>query len=279
MEKKVKNIINELLALEPSLKGKEDELKKVIEAMIYIKPNIDLSPDFRDSLKKKLEAQISSKIYKKKAKFDYAMISKFIWTFIAWWALIASAFVFGIIPNNFWKIDEPSVNISTFMDNSISDSPEDSFDTMISESIYEAKKSLKRESNFEKSLPMLNSIVEEKFEVQNGKINYIFDWDFDLPKEGVFYEIKVSEFPFVDNVEANNFEVTLTKKDILDKIKGMKDINYGWENLNIKLKNPVVKLVKNGENIISSLVFYTEIGQKKSGVYQREHIIIPLNEK
>jgi superfamily I DNA and RNA helicase len=61
MEKNIKNILEELYLVDPSLREKEEELKKIIEAMLKVKPNIKIDENFKESLKGKIFEKITSK--------------------------------------------------------------------------------------------------------------------------------------------------------------------------------------------------------------------------
>ena len=65
MENNIKNILDELYKIDPNLREKEENLIKIIEEMIILKPNIKVNQNFKNELREKLYSQIVTKKYQK----------------------------------------------------------------------------------------------------------------------------------------------------------------------------------------------------------------------
>jgi hypothetical protein len=81
MEKNVKNILEELYLIDPSLREKEDELKKIIKTMMEIKPNVEIDEKFKENLRNKVFEKITSKKienYNSKGKTNLFQIFSYI---------------------------------------------------------------------------------------------------------------------------------------------------------------------------------------------------------
>lgn len=57
---KIKNIIEELVQLDPNLAGKEEEIKKIIEDFVALRPIVNYDENFKSDLRSKLQTLISS---------------------------------------------------------------------------------------------------------------------------------------------------------------------------------------------------------------------------
>lgn len=64
MRTDIKNILDELYALEPDLRAKESEITPIIEKMLANKPKIDMDETFRAELKTKILAEIHARTAK-----------------------------------------------------------------------------------------------------------------------------------------------------------------------------------------------------------------------
>lgn len=261
MEKRVKDITNELIALEPSLKNKKEELEKAVHAMLLVKPNIEVSADFKDKLKAQLNQKIAQKTVKAKTPmFDLSSISKLISAFIWGGAVVASVFVFGVMPgvettkevpqNNgpmLMGINQAKENVKSvrmFDNNSIvEDLADEAFDEIMTADSVNTF-----DTKMEKGA--VNKAVLE------GKYTYKFTGDFEIPKEAEVYVIDESIYPFIINVDKKKVNVTLTKEDVFEKIKSHMVANKTGENKVLDLREPVIKMVKEWTDIVPALVFY-----------------------
>jgi superfamily I DNA and RNA helicase len=61
MEKNIKKILEELYAIEPSLREKEEELTKIVKIMIQSKPNIEIDENFKNTLRNQILENIKVK--------------------------------------------------------------------------------------------------------------------------------------------------------------------------------------------------------------------------
>lgn len=62
----IKHILDELYALDPLLRKKEPEIKKIIEKMMKSRPKIEINEDFRAELREKIMREV---IYVKKPSY------------------------------------------------------------------------------------------------------------------------------------------------------------------------------------------------------------------
>lgn len=70
MSTTVKTLLEELYALEPSLREKESDITRIIEAMLAHKPDIRIDETFRAELREKLIAQDSAPVRSSSWKFS-----------------------------------------------------------------------------------------------------------------------------------------------------------------------------------------------------------------
>ena len=108
-----KEIIDEIISLEPELDNDRKKLENILEDIINIKPNVNISSVFKEELKDELLLKIkgNSEVYKN-YKYNYL---KFFTSFIFWWITAFSLiWIFWInlnllnIDKN-WNIEELSV--------------------------------------------------------------------------------------------------------------------------------------------------------------------------
>jgi len=59
MNKNIKEILEELYIMDPSLKEKEKQLEKIISKMLMIKPDVKIDENFKKELRKKILANPS----------------------------------------------------------------------------------------------------------------------------------------------------------------------------------------------------------------------------
>ena len=104
MEIYKKEIIDEILLLEPSLSKDRKKLENLLDHIIKIKPNVNISTEFKDSLKEKLlqELNLRTDLYKVK-KFNNL---KIFLSFILWWVTTFSLVWILWINLNFIKLDK-----------------------------------------------------------------------------------------------------------------------------------------------------------------------------
>ena len=83
-----KEIIDEIISIEPGLENDREKMEEILEDFILIKPNIEISSNFKENLKNKLLLKIKNDwiIYKK----DKYNSLKNIISFILWWILTYS---------------------------------------------------------------------------------------------------------------------------------------------------------------------------------------------
>ncbi len=106
MEKNIENILKELYQIDESLKEKEQELIKIINAMLRLKPNIKIDENFKNELKKQISEKITSeklKNYRKSNKPNFWQILTYIfwtaWTLAFWFFILGENFVNNEIKN------------------------------------------------------------------------------------------------------------------------------------------------------------------------------------
>ena len=56
----IENILQEIYAIDPSLKNKEEEIKKIIYIILESKPDVQINQEFIDRLKNELRVEFSS---------------------------------------------------------------------------------------------------------------------------------------------------------------------------------------------------------------------------
>jgi glycine cleavage system protein P-like pyridoxal-binding family len=61
MEKNIQNILEELYLIDPTLREREKELKKIIHTMLEVRPNVEIDENFKENLKNKVFEKITSK--------------------------------------------------------------------------------------------------------------------------------------------------------------------------------------------------------------------------
>jgi uncharacterized protein with ATP-grasp and redox domains len=54
IKQNIEEILNEIYDIDPTLKGREEELKKALEKMMEIKPQIKMSEKFKNDLRQRL---------------------------------------------------------------------------------------------------------------------------------------------------------------------------------------------------------------------------------
>jgi hypothetical protein len=60
MSVNIKDILDELYALDPDLREKESEIKKIIEKMMKNRPEVEINETFRTELREKIMREIAS---------------------------------------------------------------------------------------------------------------------------------------------------------------------------------------------------------------------------
>jgi predicted oxidoreductase (fatty acid repression mutant protein) len=60
MSVNIKDILDELYALDPDLREKESEIKKIIEKMMKNRPEVEINETFRSELREKIMREIAS---------------------------------------------------------------------------------------------------------------------------------------------------------------------------------------------------------------------------
>ncbi len=106
MDKNILNILQELYQIDDSLKSKEQDLIKIIEKMILLKPNIKVDIDFKNNLKNELLNTITSQKIKNFKKTQNSNIFFKFWYFF-WW-VIATAFWIFIFNQTLAPITTPT---------------------------------------------------------------------------------------------------------------------------------------------------------------------------
>lgn len=69
MSVNIKEVLNELYALDPDLREKESEIKKIIERMIKNRPVVEINEVFQRELRAKILSEIGTK--KKMSWFQF----------------------------------------------------------------------------------------------------------------------------------------------------------------------------------------------------------------
>ena len=84
MEINKKEIIDEIISLEPEFEDKREKLEKILNDIIDIKPSVKISADFKENLKSELlqKAHSNSNIFSN----NKSNLLRFITTFLLWWA-------------------------------------------------------------------------------------------------------------------------------------------------------------------------------------------------
>jgi len=60
MSVNIKDILDELYALDPDLREKESEIKKIIEKMMKNRPEVEINETFRTELRKRIMQEIAT---------------------------------------------------------------------------------------------------------------------------------------------------------------------------------------------------------------------------
>lgn len=60
MSVNIKDILDELYALDPDLREKESEIKKIIEKMMKNRPEVEINETFRSELREKIMREIAT---------------------------------------------------------------------------------------------------------------------------------------------------------------------------------------------------------------------------
>ncbi len=60
MSVNIKDILDELYALDPDLREKESEIKKIIEKMMKNRPEVEINETFRAELRQKIMREIAA---------------------------------------------------------------------------------------------------------------------------------------------------------------------------------------------------------------------------
>ena len=135
-------IIKEIISLEPELESKKEEIEKLYDEFISLKPDFEISGEFKSELKKSLLETIKEKDTKKWFKFSYL---NSIISFVIWW--VASFSIIWILwvdtwVLNIWKdethIEVESQEITPMMMKSRSVVPEPEMWIMMMDSVPEA---------------------------------------------------------------------------------------------------------------------------------------------
>jgi hypothetical protein len=61
MKKQIEGILQELYGTDKTLKNREEELIKIIDSMINLKPNVKIDENFKAELRQKIAKEISIK--------------------------------------------------------------------------------------------------------------------------------------------------------------------------------------------------------------------------
>ena len=183
MNQKIDEIVKELTDSDSSLK-KTDNLNEIVKLMIENKPQIKIDENFKYKLKLNLQNSYENKSSYVKS-FD---IIKFIWTFV-WWALVATSFMFFILPEDTF-IDKKDSDISSF--ESENQEVEDQNVRMLMKSALPESNDLQQNAEVE-SLSEPNtimnwwsagdmSIMADSLDMKNEKydVTYILPEDFSL---------------------------------------------------------------------------------------------------
>jgi hypothetical protein len=81
MEKNIKKILEELYEIDGSLKEKENDLVKIINSMLNLKPNIKIDENFKEDLRNIIERKIRTKkleSYEKPNKLTFFQMFSYI---------------------------------------------------------------------------------------------------------------------------------------------------------------------------------------------------------
>jgi len=99
-----KEIIDEIISLEPELNNKREKLENILDDIVNIKPDIKVSSEFKNELKNKLLQRINSKSsIDLNNKTNYW---KLFTSFVLWWVTVYSLIWIIWFNLNFEKIDE-----------------------------------------------------------------------------------------------------------------------------------------------------------------------------
>ena len=116
MQQKLNNILKELYIIDPSLKSREDDLKKVLKYMIWINPKVKIDDSFKNKLKNKIIKKTTKKSYK-----NFSIKNNFvtIFSFVFSWLLALSLGVFVFTTYFSWNntintLNEETISISSF---------------------------------------------------------------------------------------------------------------------------------------------------------------------
>lgn len=126
----IKNILEELYEIEPSLKEKESDILKMIHAFMDIKPNVKISQEFKSELKKTILSNIAN-MEQKNSRVDIISIIKIISTFLAWGIVTYAVLGINILPNLMQKKPKLEENIIESITPTITEQGKNAFGNLV----------------------------------------------------------------------------------------------------------------------------------------------------
>ncbi|MBW7954856.1 hypothetical protein H3C61_03515 [Candidatus Gracilibacteria bacterium] len=307
MDKNILNILQELYQIDESLKSKEQDLIKLIEKMILLKPNIKVDIDFKNKLKNELFNTIASKKIENFKKTQKSSIFfKFGYFFGGAIATAFGIFIFNqtLAPINNTNLKQNSPQIVS-LENKVSTFGIQSENNIIDSTKNDTKKELKtnevqNDSMAIEASPKSNEILLKNtsnlktfsIPIETEHFNYKFDEKLNLKLKDNYDIYKVDSNLNSTGVEEYEIINKVGEKDIKNILKvanfgGYMGGNNSLENIEntkyttLNLINPTLKYIKifdfkneKSEEFLIPVIKF-EIKNNLESNYQKE-VIVPL---
>jgi len=97
MRQDIQEILNEIYDIDPTLKWREDELEKVLEKMLEVKPISKIDENFKNDLRQRL--YVEAKYWTRKA-FNFKNLVQLLTSFTLWWTIAWLSVMFILDSSN-----------------------------------------------------------------------------------------------------------------------------------------------------------------------------------
>lgn len=258
MKKEINQMLKELYELDPSLKNKEPELKRIIYKMTKYKTNLKIDDKFKSELKQK----VLSELEKEKKPISFKNIPKYFWVFLTWaFALVMIVNIFPNILNLEYKpweeLNLAKNNINLSFNNNLEKLDQDKAFWTLAFNQGNSAKWLwwwwASTMSSEKMSISSDTMLAPDF-IQKAYIYKLKDWENipEIPESMFVYKKQnVSIWNKTDNLNQ------IFKTDILDLSKftnlWLSDINLyedtkEWYQINMSLKEWILNIYRDYEN-------------------------------